>query len=118
MADHNINREKYESDEPTLVISIPKSIPLGIVMAIVVQIGAVIWAVSSFYKENELMQQTISQQFQSLQDEISSIKESIYTRKEAFVLEKRMDTIEDRVIFLEHQGYGDERTASSGKSKQ
>ena len=118
MADHNIDREKYESDEPTLVLSIPKSIPLGIVMAIVVQIGAVIWAVSSFYKENELMQQAISQQFQSLQNEISFIKGSIYTRQEAFVLEKRIDTMEDRVMFLEHEGYGDGRRASSGEPKQ
>lgn len=118
MADHDIDREEHESGEPTLVISVPKSIPLGIVIAIVIQIGAVIWAVSSFYKENELMQQAISQQFQSLQDEISSIKGSIYTRQEALVLEKRIDTMEDRVMFLEHQGYGDGRTTSSGKPKQ
>ena len=118
MADHDIDREEHESGEPTLVMSIPKSIPLSIVIAIVIQIGAVIWAVSSFYKENELMQQAISQQFQALQDEISSIKGSIYTRQEALVLEKRIDTIEDRVMFLERQGYGDGRTASSGKPKQ
>ena len=117
MADYDIDREKNESGEPTLVVSIPKSIPLGIVVAIVIQIGAVIWAVSSFYKENELMQQTISEQFQSLQNEISSIKGSIYTRQEALVLEKRIDTIEDRVMFLEHQGYVDGRAAKSGKSK-
>lgn len=118
MADHDIDREEHESGEPTLVISVPKSIPLGIVIAIVIQIGAVIWAVSSFYKENKLMQQAISQQFQSLQDEISSIKGSIYTRQEALVLEKRIDTMEDRVMFLEHQEYGDGRTTSSGKPKQ
>ena len=117
MADHDIGREEHESGEPTLVMSIPKSIPLGIVIAIMIQIGAGIWAVSSFYKENELMQRTISQQFQSLQNEISSIKGSIYTRQEAFVLEKRIDTMEDRVMFLEHQGYGDGRAAGSGKSK-
>jgi hypothetical protein len=63
------------------------------------------------------MQQAISQQFQSLQNEISSIKGSIYTRQEALVLEKRIDTMEGRVMFLEHQGYGDERTASPGKPK-
>ena len=117
MADHDIDRGEHESGEPTLVMSIPKSVPLGIVMAIVIQIGAVIWAVSSFYKENELMQQAISQQFQSLQNEISSIKGSIYTRQEALVLEKRIDTVEDRVMFLEHQGYVDGRATSSGKSK-
>lgn len=118
MADYDIDIERYESGEPTLVMSIPKSIPLGIVMAIVIQIGAVIWAVSSYYKENELMQQAISQQFQALQDEISSIKGSIYTRQEALVLEKRIDTMEDRVMFLEHQGYKDGRTTSSEKPKQ
>ena len=117
MTDRDIDREGNESGEPTLVMSIPKSIPLSIVIAIVIQIGAVIWAVSSFYKENELMQQTISQQFQSLQNEISSIKGSIYTRQEALVLEKRIDTMEDRVMFLEHEGYGDGRAANSGKSK-
>ena len=117
MADHDIDRGEHESGEPTLVMSIPKSVPLGIVMAIVIQIGAVIWAVSSFYKENELMQQAISQQFESLQSEISSIKGSIYTRQEALVLEKRIDTVEDRVMFLEHQGYVDGRAAGSGKSK-
>ena len=118
MADHDIDRKEHESGEPTLIMSIPKSIPLGIVIAILIQIGAVIWAVSSFYKENELMQQAISQQFQSLQGEISSIKGSIYTRQEALVLEKRIDTMEDRVMFLEHQGYEDGRTTSSGKPKQ
>ena len=118
MADYDINREGYGSGEPTLVMSIPKSIPLGIVMAIVVQIGTFIWVVSSFYKENELMQKSISQQFQALQDEISSIKGSIYTRQEALVLEKRIDTMEDRVMFLERQGYEDGRTTSSGKPKK
>lgn len=118
MADYDINRERHKSGEPTLVISIPKSIPLGIVMAIVIQIGAVIWAVSSFYKEHELIQQTISQQFQALQDEIASIKGNIYTRQEAVVLEKRIDTMEDRVIFLERKGYEHGRTTSSGKPKQ
>lgn len=117
MADYDIDREGCESGEPTLVISMPKSIPLGIAIAIIIQIGAVIWAVSSFYKENELMQKTISQQFESLQTEISSIKGSIYTRQEALVLEKRIDTMEGRVMFLEHEGYGDGRAAGSAKSK-
>ena len=117
MAGYDIDRGGHESGEPTLIMSIPKSIPLGIAIAIIIQIGAVIWAVSSFYKENELMQKTISQQFESLQGEISSIKDRIYTRQEALVLEKRIDTMEGRVMFLEHQGYVDGRATSSGKSK-
>ncbi len=117
MADRDIDIEGHESGEPTLLVSIPKSIPLGIVIAIIIQIGAVIWAVSSFYKENELMQKAISQQFESLQAEISSIKGSIYTRQEALVLEKRIDGMEDRVMFLEHQGYEGGRITDSRKSK-
>jgi hypothetical protein len=86
-------------------ISVPKSIPLGIIMAIVIQIGVVIWGISSFYKENQLMKEGIFDQFKGLQDEISSIKASIYTRQEAVVLQSQLEKIENRVTFIEHEGY-------------
>ena len=101
----NSSTEEGSNGTGGFYISVPKSIPLGIIIAIVIQIGVVIWGVSSFYRENQLMKEGIFDQFKGLQGEISSIKASIYTRQEASILQSQLNKIEDRVMFLEQEGY-------------
>jgi hypothetical protein len=101
----DIEKRSEQPNHDHFYMSIPKSIPVSIVLAILIQVGVVIWAVSSFYKENEIMQRIISEQFISLQAEVSSIKASIYTRQEALVLERRVEKAEDRINWLERNAH-------------
>lgn len=92
---------KKREGESEFMVKIPRSIPLGILITIFLQIAAVVWGVSSFYKENEIMKENITSQFTSLQEEIRSLKGTIYTRQEAAILSSSLDKLEERVTFLE-----------------
>ena len=114
---HKINIQKGKKEgESEFMVKIPRSIPLGILITIFLQIAAVIWGISSFYKENQIMKESITSQFTSLQEEIRSLKGTIYTRQEAAILSNSVDKLEERVTFLERlQLEGDENDRSKAK---
>ena len=106
MAENNANSENTanEGGWTDSLARIPRTIPMSILFAILVQVGVVIWGVSSFYKESQITQATLTKQFETLQSDIAEIKDSIYTRQEAVVLERKVDKLEERITYIERRG--------------
>ena len=107
MAENNANSENTanEGGWTDSLARIPRTIPMSILFAILVQVGVVIWGVSSFYKESQITQATLTKNFETLQSDIAEIKGSIYTRQEAVVLERKVDKLEERITYIERRGH-------------
>ena len=99
----NIDREHNENNKGgnEVYVKVPKSIPIGVILILFMNMAGVIWAISSFYKETEMMKRTILDQLGSVQEEIVSLKNNIYTREEAKQLAYSIDKIENRLTYLE-----------------
>lgn len=88
-------------DGGNVYITLPKSIPLGIAVAALIQISAVVWTASSFWKENQLFTEQVNNRLTPIEEYIDEWKTRGFTIEDGDRIEARLDRIGNRVDKLE-----------------
>lgn len=84
-------------------IALPKSIPIGIIFAVLLQLGAVIWATSSFWKENRLFVERVEEHLVPIESYIEIMKETRFTKEDGAEVKEILDRLGERILYLERE---------------
>lgn len=92
--DNNNGDQTVSSSQSTSWIE--RKVPIALLFVLVVQLFAGIWAVSSFYTEQELNKIEFSKKFDDFQSDFNKLQNEIYTRKEATVQFEALNQVNAR----------------------